>query len=45
MNSINNDAVLWGVIICVALSFLVPVWLLFKAIRNAKQAEAEKAGK
>ncbi len=24
MNSINNDAVLWGVIICIALSFLVP---------------------
>jgi hydrogenase-4 membrane subunit HyfE len=45
MNSINNDAVLWGVLISVALSFLVPVWLVYKAIRNAKQAEAEKAQK
>ncbi|MDH2916683.1 MAG: hypothetical protein PXX77_07390 [Gallionella sp.] len=45
MNHINNDAVLWGVIICVGLSFLVPVWLLFKAVRNAKKAEEEKAQK
>lgn len=45
MNSINNDAVLWGVIISIALSFLVPVWLLYKAWRNTKQAEAEKVQK
>ena len=45
MNHINNDAVLWGVIICVALSFLVPVWLIYKAMSNAKKAEAEKAQK
>ncbi len=45
MNSINNDAVLWGVIISVAISFIVPVWLIYKAISNAKKAEAEKAQK
>lgn len=45
MNSINNDPVLWGVIICVGLSFLVPVWLIYKALSNAKKAEAEKAKK
>ena len=45
MNHINNDAVLWGVIICVALSFLVPVWLIYKAMSNAKKAEAEKVQK
>lgn len=45
MNSINNDAVLWGVIICIVLSILVPAWLLFKAWYNTKQAEAEKAQK
>ncbi|MDZ4201293.1 MAG: hypothetical protein U1C96_04005 [Gallionella sp.] len=35
MNSLNNDMVLWGVIISVVGSFLVAAWLLFMAYRNA----------
>lgn len=35
MNQINNDAVLWGVIICVIGAFAVAAWLLFKAFYNA----------
>jgi hypothetical protein len=31
----NHDAVFWGVIISVAGSALVAVWLLFVAYRNA----------
>jgi len=35
MNSINNNMVLWGVILSVGGTFLVGAWLLFMAFRNA----------
>ena len=42
MNSLNNDMVLWGVIISVVGSFLVGAWLLFMAFRNATKDKVKK---
>jgi hypothetical protein len=42
MNSINNDAVLWGVIACVVLSAVVVSWLLFVTWRNANKDQDKK---
>ena len=42
MNSLNNDMVLWGVIISVVGSFLVGAWLLFEAFRNATKDKDKK---
>jgi len=42
MNSLNNDMVLWGVIISVVGSFLVGAWLLFMAFRNANKDKDKK---
>jgi len=42
MNSLNNDMVLWGVIIGVVGSFLVGAWLLFMAFRNATKDKDKK---
>ncbi len=42
MNHINNDAVLWGVIICVAGAAAVVGWLLYVAYRNATKVQDKK---
>ena len=42
MNHINNDAVLWGVIICVAGAAAVAGWLLYVAYRNATKDQDQK---
>ncbi|MDD4911411.1 MAG: hypothetical protein PHP57_03890 [Sideroxydans sp.] len=42
MNSINNDAVLWGVIISVGLSAVVVLWLFYVAYRNATKGKDDK---
>ena len=42
MNSLNNDMVLWGVIIIVVGTFLVGAWLLFVAFRNATKDKDKK---
>ena len=42
MNHINNDAVLWGVIICVAGAAAVVGWLLYVAFRNATKDQDQK---
>lgn len=42
MNSLNNDMVLWGVIIAVVGSFLVGAWMLFLAFRNATRGDDKK---
>lgn len=41
MNSINNNMVLWGVLISVIGTFLVGAWLLFIAFRNATKDKDE----
>ncbi|MFA5370798.1 MAG: hypothetical protein WC053_03605 [Sideroxydans sp.] len=41
MNSINNNMVLWGVIISVVGTFLVGAWLLFMAYRKATKDNDE----
>lgn len=38
----NHDAVFWGVVISVAGSAAVVVWLLFMAYRNATKNKDEK---
>lgn len=42
MHSLNNDMVLWGVIISVVGTFLVGAWLLFMAFRNATKDKDNK---
>lgn len=41
MNHINNDMVLWGVIICVVGAVAVIGWLFWMAYRNATR-DADK---
>lgn len=42
MNSLNNDMVLWGVIICVVGAVAVVGWLFFMAWRNAMRGTDKK---
>jgi hypothetical protein len=42
MNHINNDMVLWGVIICVVGAAAVVGWLFFMAYRNATKDQGKK---
>ncbi len=38
----NHDMVFWGVIVCVAGSFLVPAWLLLRAYMKATKDQDKK---
>lgn len=42
MNHINNDMVLWAVIVCVAGAAAVVSWLFYVAYRNATKDQGKK---